>query len=156
MRRNRAQLRAIFAEMRHRGAVHSPQMGRATETVGSASGYVYHATNTERAMEIARSGLKLHRPSQYTDQLAWPDGSRRRRAYFSDSAHTVWAFAPEEGQSTVLRAKKAAHPFRRESTGDIYTEHPIAPHALEVLTAEGRWVPLRRFEAKQRRWERLS
>ena len=105
-------------------------------------GYVYHATNTERAEEIAKKGLKLHKPNYGTDQSAWPDRSTEKRAYFSENAGAVWQFAPEEGKAAILRAKKEAHDFKTEGgTRDIYTTKPVPPKKLEILTQEG-WKPL--------------
>lgn len=105
-------------------------------------GYVYHATNTERAMDIAETGLKTHKPHEFTDQTAWPDGSTEKRAYFSERADNVWQFAPEEGASAVLRVKQDAGSFAKESTGDIFTTKSIPPSKIEVWGTDGQWHPL--------------
>jgi hypothetical protein len=61
--------------------------------------YVYHATNIERANDIAESGkLSLFKPGDFTDQATWPDGSTAKRNYFTPTAQNTWQFAPEEGK----------------------------------------------------------
>jgi len=114
----------------------------------SEPGYVYHATNTERAQHIAESGkLKTHKPHEFTDQSEWPDRSVERRNYFTPTAEHTWQFAPEEGTPTLLRIKKDAHAFKTESTGDLYSTKPVPASKIEVLTKEG-WKPLLEAEPK--------
>lgn len=107
----------------------------------SDDGYVYHATNTERLADIADDGLRTHEPWDFTDQDAWPDGSVEKRSYFSASAGAVWAFAPEEGEAVIIRVAVKDHPFKRESTGDVYSTKTVPPSKIEVLTDEG-WARL--------------
>jgi hypothetical protein len=110
--------------------------------VKSEPGYVYHATNSERAREIAETGsLKTHRPHEFTDQDVWPDGSTQKRNYFTGSADNTWQFAPEDGTPVLLRAK-ADPQIRRESTGDLYSTKPFPADKLEAYTNEG-WIPLK-------------
>lgn len=109
-------------------------------------GYVYHATNQERAGDIAESGsLDTFPPDFGTEQNAWPDGETRKRSYWSERANNVWQFAPTEGKPVVLRSKRSAA-FRRESTGDIYTYKKVPASSIEILTDQG-WEPL--VETKQ-------
>lgn len=110
----------------------------------SDPGYYYHATNAERLGDIAESGkLKVHKPGDFTDQDMWPDGSVKKRAYFGDSAGSLWQFAPEEGQPAILRVKRDVGKFGVESyTRDIYTESPIPAKLIEYLGDDGNWHPL--------------
>lgn len=108
--------------------------------------YVYHATNTERADEIAASGkIKTYKAHEFTDQNMWPDGSVEKRNYFSNS--NPWQFAPVEGSPTLLRVKKSDHPFKKESTGDIYSTKPIPASKIEYLSEDGSWQPLLKSDA---------
>lgn len=112
-----------------------------------AGSYHYHATNLERAHDIANQGkLVPHGPSYGTDQTAWPDGSRQKRSYFGTDKN-VWQFAPEEGQPVVLRVKRGAADFKAESTGDIYVSKPIKADYLEILTHQG-WQPLKNLRSQ--------
>lgn len=111
-------------------------------TTASEAGYLYHATNVERLYEIKATGfLKTFPPWFGTDQRAWPDGSREKRSYWSQTAGGVWHFAPEEGRPVVVRTKMTPI-FKRESTGDWYTTKKIPTALLEVLLGDGRWVSL--------------
>src|SRR5439155_22180116 len=74
----------------------------------SEEGYVYHATNQDRAADIAREGLKISKPHEYTDQATWPDGATEKRNYFTKNAGRAWQFAPEEGIGAFLRTKHDA------------------------------------------------
>ena len=107
----------------------------------SATGYVYHATNEERAGDIAKEGMKRYRPHIFTDQETWPDGSKERRNYFTPTAVNTWQFAPEEGAPVLLRVKSDAHPFKRESTGDVYSIKDVPASKIEALTEQG-WHPI--------------
>ncbi len=113
-----------------------------TKDTPSEEGYVYHASNRDRVHEIVESKkLETFKPDYGTDQSLWPDGSTRKRSYWSNSASKVWSFAPEEGKPVILRSKKGDH-FKDESgTYDIYTENKIPTSELEILTDEG-WKPL--------------
>ena len=114
---------------------------RADAVKQSDPGYLYHATNVERANDIAQSRMKLHEPWEFTDQGAWPDGSVKPRAYFSPRAQSVASFAPEEGPSVVLRTPEGNR-FRPESgTGDVVTHKPISARNLEIATPTG-WEAL--------------
>jgi hypothetical protein len=110
--------------------------------VETTPGYVYHATNEERAADIAEQGLKLHKPRDFTDQDVWPDGSTDRRNYFTPTASNAWQFAPEEGRPVLLRIPADTHPFRKESTGDIYSNKVVPPSKIEALTEDG-WRPIK-------------
>jgi GNAT superfamily N-acetyltransferase len=135
-----------------------PGFKRPTRELASEAGYLYHATNEERAAEIAESNLRTHRAHQFTDQRAWPDGSTERRAYFSPSAGVVADFAPEEGKAVVLRVREAPGVFRRESgTGDVFTTKAIPASVLEILHEDDVWRPLKRtadpFPAARRAYQ---
>jgi hypothetical protein len=110
----------------------------------SEEGYVYHATNHYGAYDIADDGhLRTHKPWYGTDQRAWPDGSTKKRAYFSNQASGVHWFAPEEGRPAVLRVHRDNHPFHRESgTGDVYTRKKIPTKHVQVRHADGSWHPI--------------
>ena len=111
------------------------------EKLTAEPGYVYHATNEERAEDIRASRyLKLYPPHYGTDQQAWPDGASDKRSYWSLNAGSVWQFAPEEGKPVVLRTKQTSA-FKKESTGDIYTRHSVPAKQVEILTDKG-WEPL--------------
>ena len=121
----------------------SEDLVQAKSNIPSEQGYVYHATNTENAADIARTGLKAFRPDHGTDQTSWPDGKTEPRIYASPRADVVWQFAPENGRSCVLRIKTSAAQFRREiGTGDVYCNKSIPATAIEVLTDSG-WVSLK-------------
>lgn len=116
---------------------------RPSRTLPSEPGFAYHATNEERACDIARTGLKPHRPWYGTDQRVWPDGSTEKRSYHSSQASTVASFAPEDGAPVILRTPIRAHLFRRESvTGDLYSRSAINPRHIAIATEEAGWVPL--------------
>lgn len=113
---------------------------QASKDVPTEAGYLYHVTNAERAGDIAEGGLLTHKPWEHTDQSMWPDGSVRKRSYFTENS--VGAdFAPEEGQSAVLRMKKPNAAQRESGTGDWYMDRKVPPSKLEVLTPGG-WEPL--------------
>lgn len=103
--------------------------------------YHYHATSAENAHGIAETGLHVHGPSYGTDQGTWPDRSREKRVYFA-RATNAHQFAPENGRPVLLRVRKDAHPFRRESTGDHYTTAKVPPHKIEYLHESGEWKPM--------------
>jgi len=106
--------------------------------------YVYHATNVERANDIAESGkLSLFKPGDFTDQATWPDGSTAKRNYFTSTAQNTWQFAPEEGQSVLLRINKNDHPFKQESTGDIYSNKEVPADKIQYLSDDGKWLGLK-------------
>ena len=110
-------------------------------------GYLYHASNEENARSIAEEGkIRLHRPSEFTpDQSAWPDGDKGKRAYFSANAANTASFAPEEGSPVLLRVKRGAHSFRRESgTGDYFTSKEVNAGNVEYLGDDKKWHPLSR------------
>jgi len=112
-----------------------------TEEIKSEPDYVYHATNEERLSEIADTGkLRTHKPGEFTDQNVWPDGSTKKRAYFSDKADIVWQFAPEEGRPVVIRTKGKG--LLKESTGDVYSNKPISVDTLEYLGEDDNWHPV--------------
>lgn len=112
-----------------------------------AADFHYHATNLERAFEIAGGGLVPHGPSYGTDQSAWPDGSRQKRSYFGTDKN-VWQFAPENGQPVALRIKQTAIGFKQESTGDWYVTGKIPADQFEILTGAG-WRPLTNLATKK-------
>ena len=123
-----------------------PTISKVTGPIKSDAGYVYHATNAERAMDIASSGkLKMHKPSAFTDQQAWPDGSIERRNYFTPTSENTWQFAPEEGQPALMRIKRDAHPFKKEGTGDLYSTQAVPASKIEILTDQG-WQPLSKLK----------
>jgi uncharacterized protein len=104
-------------------------------------GYAYHVTNHERLHNIADSGqLKTYKPSEFTDQSSWPDGSIKKRSYFAPSVATM--FAPEAGHTVALRTKMGPHIKAEKGTGDLYTEKPISTHSLEYLHHSGEWRPI--------------
>lgn len=114
----------------------------------SEPGYVYHATNLERAYDIAESGkLDVFKPGYGTDQNYWPDGATKKRSYFTAKAGSAWQFAPEDGKSVILRTKRS-EVHKDESTGDVYAEKSIPADKLEILTDKG-WVSLTEQETSQ-------
>lgn len=125
-----------------------PKAAELTKDTPSDTGYLYHATNEERAQDIAKDKLRTHKPWERTDQSSWPDGSTEKRSYFSKDAGVTWQFSPEEGKPVVLRVKDTAGEFNRESTGDIYTKKPIDSSKLEMLSEDGKWYPLKNFFEK--------
>jgi len=110
--------------------------------IPSDEGYLYHATNHDRARDIAESGLDIHKPSYGTDQEAWPDGSRDKRSYFTQKADHAWQFSPEEGKPALLRMKQDPAIHSRESTGDFYSKKKIPANKLEVLGDDKQWHPV--------------
>jgi hypothetical protein len=110
--------------------------------IPSEEGYLYHATNHERAHDIAESGLDTHKPSYGTDQEAWPDGSTDKRSYFTQKADHAWQFAPEEGKPALLRMKQDPAIHSRESTGDFYSKKKIPANKIEVLGDDKQWHPV--------------
>ena len=115
----------------------------------SHEGYVYHATNVERAHSIAESGLKPHGPSYGTDQREWPDGSRERRSYWITRAASAHSFAPEEGPWVLLRALRSQLDAKVErGTGDIVTTKTVPASKIEIVTDEG-WEPLKSWAASR-------
>jgi len=109
-------------------------------------GYVYHATNLERAHDIANSGkLDVHKPSYGTDQDVWPDGTTEKRSYFSKNAAGVWHFAPEEGKPVILRTAHDPAIHKTESTGDIYSTKKVPAEKLEVFGNDKQWHPISEF-----------
>lgn len=99
--------------------------------------YAYHATNLERAGDVAGSRLKPHGPSHGTDQEAWPDGSTDKRIYFTDKPATAWQFAPEDGRPALLRVARSSVKLKKESTGDLYLTKSVSAGNIEMLTTEG-------------------
>src|SRR6266853_6413226 len=58
------------------------QLTKLTGPMESHPDYVYHATNADRALQIAEEGkMRLYKPSAFTDQSSWPDGSVEKRNY---------------------------------------------------------------------------
>lgn len=112
-------------------------------TTESQEGYIYHATNLDRAHSIATTGLKPHRPSYGTDQVEWPDGSRERRSYWITRAASAYAFAPEQGPPVLLRARRDQLDVEVErGTGDLVTTKTVPASKIEILTDAG-WSPLK-------------
>lgn len=130
-----------------------PNAGMPTEP-----GYMYHATNEERAQSIADDGkLDTHKPSYGTDQSTWPDGSSEKRSYWSATSGTTAAFAPQEGKAVILRAPTSAANFKTErGTGDVYSQKPVPAHQLEILTTGG-WkavaTKVKKFDPEEERDE---
>lgn len=129
--------------MRSFGRYVAEGWARADGNHASDPAYLYHATNEEAAYDIARSGLKPFRPDHGTDQSCWPDGKTNPRVYCSPNARAVWAFAPAEGRSVILRFKRSSGNFRNElNTGDVYSEKLVPASVIEILKDDGKWVPL--------------
>ena len=119
------------------------EFGEPTRDTPSEPGFYYHATNQERARDIARAGkIVVRGPSWGTDQNVWPDGATEKRAYFSPKANVVWQFAPEEGRPAIIRVPVGAAKFRRESTSDVYSTKPVPTTNAEVMAKDGTWHPL--------------
>ncbi len=118
-----------------------PRLTAVRGPVESHPDFVYHATNAERAADIASMGLRRFRPNEFTDQRTWPDGATERRSYFTPTAQNSWQFAPEEGMPVLLRVPAAGHPFKRETTGDIYSTKDVPASKIEALSDKG-WLPL--------------
>lgn len=106
--------------------------------------YFYHATNVENVDTIADGELETHDPLYGTDQEEWPDGSTQARSYFTDKPSTAWQFAPEEGRPVLLRVRRDAVLFKRESTGDYYTTKKIPAEKLTGVTKDKTWVSVKR------------
>ena len=121
---------------------------RPSSDMPTEDGFAYHATNEERACDIAEEGLKTHGPSYGTDQRVWPDGAREKRSYHAKRAGVVASFAPEEGDPVILRTPLAAHPFKTESTGDLYTKKTIPATKLEIGLDDDTWAPLPTWAAR--------
>lgn len=121
-----------------------PTKLESTSNIPTEPGYVYHATNADRVHEIANTGkLDVHKPNYGTDQDAWPDGSTEKRSYFGKSADKVWPFAPEEGQSAIVRTAHDPAVHKIESgTGDVYATKKIPANKLEVHGTDGNWHPV--------------
>lgn len=116
---------------------------RPSASIESQEGYIYHATNRERAVEIAKDGLKPHAPSFGTDQNEWPDGSREKRSYWISRAGSAWSFAPEYGEAVLLRALRSQLDTKIErGTGDVVTTKKVPVSKIEILTEQG-WIPLK-------------
>ena len=113
----------------------------------SDEGFIYHATNQERAYDIAKEGLNTHEPWDFTDQEEWPDGTTERRSYFAPRASSVWAFAPEEGKPVILRTRMTKE-IKREGTGDLYTTKKLPANRFEILTTDG-WEPLTQWSTEE-------
>jgi len=140
IRDHRAELEAALGRRRFADAAPvSPDA-----STPSNPGYVYHATNDERVHDIAREGLKPHRPWEFTEQDAWPDGGTEPRVYFTPRAGSAWQFAPEEGRSVLLRVP-AMVAQRGDGTGDRFARKKVPASNIEILTTDG-WVPLASWE----------
>jgi hypothetical protein len=114
------------------------------EDIQAHADYLYHATNTYNVHDIADTKkLHTHRPGYGTDQEEWPDGSREKRSYWTHEPNIARSFYPE-GKPALLRAKRSAADFKRESTGDHYLRKPLASHHLEVYDGEGNWRAVHR------------
>src|SRR3990167_5024348 len=120
---------------------------RPSPTTPSEAGYHYHATNENNAAEIARSGLKTHKPSYGTDQSVWPDGGVERRSYFTPRAGVAYQFAPTEGRPVLLRVRNDRAAFRGDGTGDTYVREAIPAKHIEIANADGTWRPLQESRA---------
>lgn len=118
------------------------------QKVESRLGYFYHATNYENALNIAREGLKPHRPWHGTDQDAWPDGSTERRSYFTEHAEIAWQFAPELRHAVLLRVRSdiPAKFFYERYTRDVYVTGQIPPWLIEFYGEDSRWCPIHEIE----------
>lgn len=107
--------------------------------------YMYHATNMDNVHDILDSRkIKTHKPSHGTDQTSWPDGSTKKRSYWTHDEKTLNYFYPEHGTPKKLRVPKNAHTFKRESTGDHYLEKDIPIDNVEIHH-KGEWKPLSSF-----------
>lgn len=112
--------------------------------LGESAGYLYHATNRDNALAILAAGkIATFRPGYGTDQDAWPDGRRERRAYFTPSQTSAKAFHPPHGRPVLLRLPKSAAAFCRErGTGDLFCRHPVRAGVVEYRDDAGNWHPL--------------
>jgi hypothetical protein len=122
------------------GRAWSPKKIDGTEK--SDSGYIYHATNEERAADIAQGSLQTHKPWEYTEQSAWPDRSTEKRSYFTKNAASAWGFSPEEGKPVLLRTAYDPKVHKTEITGDVYSTKNIPSKKFEVLGDDENWHPL--------------
>lgn len=113
--------------------------------ISSDKDYLYHATTADRAADIAGSGLGVHKPWEHTDQEAWPDGAVEKRNYFIGQAPSAQAFIPEGDHGVIMRVRRDAHPFKRESTGDFYSNKPVHPSKVEMMSNQGNWHPVGHF-----------
>jgi hypothetical protein len=116
------------------------------EQIPADPDYFYHATSNYNAADIQDDGkLVTHAPDYGTDQYSWPDGSRERRSYWTASPQTAGNFYPDNGRPVLLRASRSSVGFRRESTGDVYTNKAVPASKLEVYAGHGRWTPLSKW-----------
>src|SRR3990167_4047615 len=120
---------------------------RPSPTTPSEAGYHYHATNENNAAEIARSGLKTHKPSYGTDQSVWPDGGVQRRSYLTPRAGVAYQFSSTEGRPVLLRVRNDRGAFRGDGTGDTYVREAIPAKHIEIANADGTWRPLQESRA---------
>src|SRR3990167_2601027 len=120
---------------------------RPSPTTPSEAGYHYHATNENNAAEIARSGLKTHKPSYGTDQSVWPDGGVERRSYCTPCAGGAYVFAPAVGGPVLLRVRNDRAAFRGAGSGDTFVREAIPAKHIEIANADGTWRPLQESRA---------
>lgn len=105
-----------------------------------ADQHVYHATSEENLSQIASGSLKTHGPRFGTDQSSWPDGSKKRRSYWTHDPEIAKSFHPIEGKPVLVRTTRKAAAFKQESyTRDLYAEKAIAAKKLEFLHSSGKW-----------------
>lgn len=147
-------LKKAIAHARREEITHAasfrPLMGKPikpSSSTESQPGYVYHATNEERAAAIATSGLRPHGPSYGTDQDVWPDGSREKRSYWTRRAASAHYFAPEEGPAVLLRVAEGPTFKAERGTGDIVTTKTVPATQIEILTDEG-WEPVKKWASE--------
>lgn len=127
----------------------SPKTLEPDTDIPHQAGYVYHATNEERLHDIADSGLQTHKPREYTDQSAWPDGSVEKRSYFTPNPNSAYQFSPEEGKPVLLRMQQDPAIHKPESTGDIYAKKTIPAQKLQVLGDDNQWHPVSNTVAQE-------
>jgi len=122
------------------GNLHSVDPSR--EIIPAEEGYRYHGTNLENLHGIVeRRALSVHKPNYGTEQNAWPDGGREKRAYFTHDPQIARNFYPE-GHPVLLRVPESKHEFHKEKTGDTFTRKPVPLQHIEAYHGQGHWVPL--------------
>jgi len=138
-----ARANAYFVEnaVVFQGAQPSARPAVFDENIPAEEGYVYHTTDEYPLYDIADSGkLKLFGPSYGTEQDTWPDGSRKKRAYFGLSPKAVSPFQKgDNGKPVLLRTKRTETIKEERGTSDLYSEKTIPADQFEYFGEDGAW-----------------
>lgn len=109
----------------------------------NSNDYLYHGTSDLNVQDILRTKkLKVFKPDYGTEQNTWPDGSTKKRSYWTSNLTTVSQFYPDNGKPVVLRTKKTNFPFKQERyTQDYFLEKDIGISKLEIRSNDA-WISL--------------